>query len=33
MNVLEAAAAMGGIKRVIDFSTSEVFGRLRLQRD
>ena len=27
MNVLEAAAAMGGIKRVIDFSTSEVFGR------
>ena len=27
MNVLEAAAAKGGIKRVIDFSTSEVFGR------
>jgi nucleoside-diphosphate-sugar epimerase len=27
MNVLEAAVAAGGIKRVIDFSTSEVFGR------
>ncbi len=27
MNVLEAAVAVGGIKRVIDFSTSEVFGR------
>ena len=27
MNVLEAAAATVGIKRVIDFSTSEVFGR------
>ena len=27
MNVLEAAAAKGGVRRVIDFSTSEVFGR------
>ena len=27
MNVLDAALAAGGIKRVIDFSTSEVFGR------
>jgi nucleoside-diphosphate-sugar epimerase len=27
MNVLEAAEAAGGIKRLIDFSTSEVFGR------
>jgi nucleoside-diphosphate-sugar epimerase len=27
MNVLEAAQAAGGIKRLIDFSTSEVFGR------
>src|SRR5262249_39006196 len=27
MNVLEAAVAAGGIRRVIDFSTSEVFGR------
>jgi nucleoside-diphosphate-sugar epimerase len=27
MNVLEAAVATGGIKRLIDFSTSEVFGR------
>ena len=27
MNVLEAALAAGGVKRVIDFSTSEVFGR------
>jgi len=27
MNVLEAAVAVGGIKRLIDFSTSEVFGR------
>jgi nucleoside-diphosphate-sugar epimerase len=27
MNVLEAALAVGGIKRLIDFSTSEVFGR------
>jgi nucleoside-diphosphate-sugar epimerase len=27
MNVLEAALAAGGIKRLIDFSTSEVFGR------
>jgi nucleoside-diphosphate-sugar epimerase len=27
MNVLEAAANKGGVKRVIDFSTSEVFGR------
>jgi len=27
MNVLEAAAAKGGVKRLIDFSTSEVFGR------
>jgi nucleoside-diphosphate-sugar epimerase len=27
MNVLEAAQAAGGITRVIDFSTSEVFGR------
>jgi nucleoside-diphosphate-sugar epimerase len=27
MNVLEAALAAGGIKRFIDFSTSEVFGR------
>jgi nucleoside-diphosphate-sugar epimerase len=27
MNVLEAATAAGGIKRLIDFSTSEVFGR------
>ncbi len=27
MNVLEAARAAGGIRRVIDFSTSEVFGR------
>jgi nucleoside-diphosphate-sugar epimerase len=27
MNVLEAAQAKGGVKRVIDFSTSEVFGR------
>jgi nucleoside-diphosphate-sugar epimerase len=27
MNVLEAAVAAGGISRVIDFSTSEVFGR------
>jgi UDP-glucose 4-epimerase len=27
MNVLEAAQELGGIKRLIDFSTSEVFGR------
>jgi nucleoside-diphosphate-sugar epimerase len=27
MNVLEAALAVGGVKRLIDFSTSEVFGR------
>ena len=27
MNVLEAAQAVGGVKRLIDFSTSEVFGR------
>ena len=27
MNVLEAALAAGGVKRFIDFSTSEVFGR------
>ena len=27
MNVLEAALAAGSVKRVIDFSTSEVFGR------
>jgi nucleoside-diphosphate-sugar epimerase len=27
MNVLEAALAAGGMQRVIDFSTSEVFGR------
>jgi UDP-glucose 4-epimerase len=27
MNVLEAAVAAGGVKRLIDFSTSEVFGR------
>jgi nucleoside-diphosphate-sugar epimerase len=27
MNVLEAALAVGSMKRVIDFSTSEVFGR------
>ncbi len=27
MNVLEAALDAGGVKRVIDFSTSEVFGR------
>lgn len=27
LNVLEAALAAGGMKRVIDFSTSEVFGR------
>jgi nucleoside-diphosphate-sugar epimerase len=27
MNVLEAAVEAGGIKRLIDFSTSEVFGR------
>ncbi|MBN2573923.1 MAG: NAD-dependent epimerase/dehydratase family protein [Deltaproteobacteria bacterium] len=27
MNVLEAALAAGGVRRVIDFSTSEVFGR------
>jgi nucleoside-diphosphate-sugar epimerase len=27
MNVLEAALAAGGVKRLIDFSTSEVFGR------
>ncbi len=27
MNVLEAAAEKGGVKRVLDFSTSEVFGR------
>jgi nucleoside-diphosphate-sugar epimerase len=27
MNVLEAAQAAGGVKRLIDFSTSEVFGR------
>jgi nucleoside-diphosphate-sugar epimerase len=27
MHVLEAAAAKGGVKRLIDFSTSEVFGR------
>ncbi len=27
MNVLEAALEQGGMKRVIDFSTSEVFGR------
>ncbi len=27
MNVLDAALAAGGVKRVIDFSTSEVFGR------
>ena len=27
MNVLEAATAAGGVKRLIDFSTSEVFGR------
>jgi nucleoside-diphosphate-sugar epimerase len=27
MNVLEAAHAAGGISRLIDFSTSEVFGR------
>jgi nucleoside-diphosphate-sugar epimerase len=27
MNVLEAAQAQGGVKRLIDFSTSEVFGR------
>ena len=27
MNVLDAALAAGGVKRLIDFSTSEVFGR------
>jgi nucleoside-diphosphate-sugar epimerase len=27
MNVLDAALAEGGVKRLIDFSTSEVFGR------
>jgi nucleoside-diphosphate-sugar epimerase len=27
MNVLEASLAAGGVKRLIDFSTSEVFGR------
>ncbi len=27
MNVLEAAQTQGGVKRLIDFSTSEVFGR------
>lgn len=27
MNVLEAALAAGGVRRLIDFSTSEVFGR------
>jgi UDP-glucose 4-epimerase len=27
MNVLEAAQELGGIRRLIDFSTSEVFGR------
>jgi UDP-glucose 4-epimerase len=27
MNVLEVAQAQGGVKRLIDFSTSEVFGR------
>jgi nucleoside-diphosphate-sugar epimerase len=27
MNVLEAAQAKGGVQRLIDFSTSEVFGR------
>ncbi len=27
MNVLEAAADMGGVERLVDFSTSEVFGR------
>lgn len=27
MNVLDAALAAGGVRRVIDFSTSEVFGR------
>lgn len=27
MNALEAAVAVGGVKRFIDFSTSEVFGR------
>jgi nucleoside-diphosphate-sugar epimerase len=27
MNVLEAAVAAGGVQRLIDFSTSEVFGR------
>lgn len=31
MNVLEAAQEHGGIQRVIDFSTSEVFGRYAYQ--
>ncbi|HUH02216.1 MAG TPA: NAD-dependent epimerase/dehydratase family protein [Kofleriaceae bacterium] len=31
MNVLEAATAQGNIARVIDFSTSEVFGRYAYQ--
>lgn len=31
MNVLEAARECGGIERVIDFSTSEVFGRYAYQ--
>ncbi len=30
-NVLEAAHAQGGVKRLIDFSTSEVFGRYAYQ--
>ena len=30
-NVLEAAHAQGGVKRLIDFSTSEVFGRFAYQ--
>ena len=31
MNVLEAAKNQGGVERVIDFSTSEVFGRYAYQ--
>ncbi len=31
MNVLEAARAQGGVRRLIDFSTSEVFGRYAYQ--
>lgn len=31
MNILEAAKDIGGVERVIDFSTSEVFGRYAYQ--